>query len=260
MTTVLFCLAGTAAAVVVLMAATFLAGRSTGRYSVIDVVWGPGFAVVAWVAMLLASGHGTTWLRWTVAAMVTVWGLRLGVHIGRRNRGRAEDPRYVRMLSDAGAMGVVRRVHLPQGVVMWVVSLPVQAAMLLTDPVVVVVAIGVAVWAIGLIFESVGDRQLAAFQAQRTDPDRILRSGLWRYTRHPNYFGDACAWWGLFLTVAWAWPGLLTVVSPLLMTYLLVAKTGKALTEQRMHESRPGYAEYVRSTSGFVPLPPKRLA
>lgn len=260
MTALLICLLSTALAVVVVMAGTFLAGRVTGRYSVIDAVWGPGFAVVGWVALVVTSGHGTSWLRWTVAVLVTVWGVRLGLHIGIRNHGRDEDPRYSAMLADAGPAAILRRVQVPQGAVMWVVSLLVQASMLLARPVFALVIAGVVVWAIGLVFETVGDLQLTRFQRRRTDPDQILTTGLWRYTRHPNYFGDACVWWGIFLTVAGHWQGLLTVVSPLLMTYLLVAKTGKALTERRMQESRPGYAEYLRTTSGFFPLLPRESA
>ncbi|MEJ7721658.1 MAG: DUF1295 domain-containing protein [Ilumatobacteraceae bacterium] len=114
------------------------------------------------------------------------------------------------------------------------------------------------IWAIGLTFETVGDLQLTRFRADPANKGQVMDHGLWRYTRHPNYFGDACVWWGIFLVAAEHWPGVLTILSPAVMTYLLVAKTGKALLERSMQESKPGYAEYVDRTSGFVPLPPRR--
>lgn len=249
---------GAAITVVAMMAGSFLIGRSTGKYSVIDAVWGPGFAAIALVAFVLSAGHGDPLVRWLVLAMVLVWGLRLGGYILLRNRGRPEDPRYAEMLADAGGPAViVRKVQLPQGVVMWFVSLPVQVAMVLAGPAGPVVWCGLAVYLVGLFFEAVGDAQLAAFKRDPANRGHIMDRGLWRYTRHPNYFGDACVWVGIFLTVAWSWPGALTVLSPILMIWLLVAKTGKALTEERMSQQRPGYADYVARTSGFLPLPPR---
>ena len=113
-------------------------------------------------------------------------------------------------------------------------------------------------WAVGLFFETVGDAQLQAFRDDPASKGKVLDTGLWRYTRHPNYFGDACVWWGIFLVSAQAWPGVLTVLSPLVMTYLLANGSGKPLLEKGMSSRRPGYDEYVRRTSGFVPLPPKK--
>jgi steroid 5-alpha reductase family enzyme len=149
---------------------------------------------------------------------------------------------------------VLRKVYLPQAAVMVVVSLPVLAAMVRGSTVLGVLVAGAALWLVGFVFESVGDAQLAAFKA---DPGRsgVLDTGLWRYTRHPNYFGDACVWWGILVVAAGHPLALVTAVGPLLMTYLLVAVTGKVLTERSMSQ-RPGYDDYVRRTSGFLPLPP----
>src|SRR6185312_10702217 len=119
-------------------------------------------------------------------------------------------------------------------------------------------AVGVALWLLGFTFEAVGDRQLDRFRADPANRGRVLETGLWRYSRHPNYFGDACVWWGLYALAALAWPGPLTVLSPLLMTWLLTAKTGKPLLERHLTGRRPGYADYVARTSGFVPWPPRR--
>jgi steroid 5-alpha reductase family enzyme len=250
------------ATVVAAFSVTLVVARATGRHSVVDVTWGLGFVAVAVVAYLVSGvlGVGNAGVRTVALALVAVWGLRLGIYIGWRNRGKGEDPRYAEMLGDDHAPGavtatVLRRVYLPQAGVMLVVSLPVLAAMVRASTVLPVVIVGVVLWLVGFVFESVGDAQLAAFKANPDNKGKVLDSGLWRYTRHPNYFGDACAWWGIFIVAAghpWA---LLGVVGPLLMTYLLVSVTGKELTEKSMSQ-RPGYDEYVRRTSGFLPLPP----
>ncbi|MEP6562350.1 MAG: DUF1295 domain-containing protein [Nakamurella sp.] len=248
------------AAVLLLMVLAFVVGRSTGKYSVIDVLWGPGFVLVAAVALLatVRSG-GVPELRWLLFAMVACWGLRLGIHLLIRGRGLPEDPRYVAMLDQAaGTLVIVRRVQVPQGLAMWFVSLPVQLGMLLPGPVGWVVWVGLGVYLVGLLFETVGDAQLASFKADPGNRGLVMDNGLWRYTRHPNYFGDACVWVGIFLAVSWSWMGALTILSPLLMVWLLTAKTGKAMTERHLSGSRPGYADYVARTSGFIPLPPRR--
>jgi steroid 5-alpha reductase family enzyme len=152
----------------------------------------------------------------------------------------------------------LRMVYLLQGLSLWFISWPVQVAQYDPDPLTVVSYLGVSVFAVGLFFESVGDLQLARFRGDPTNRGRILDYGLWRYTRHPNYFGDACVWWGLWLLAADSWLGLATVVCPLVMNYLLVRKTGKPLLEAHLSHTRPGYADYIRRTSGFVPLPPRK--
>jgi len=254
-----FLVLGVSLAVVALvMAVAFVIGLSTGKFSVIDAVWGPGFAAVALAAFLVSGGHGDALVRWLLLATVMVWGLRLGGYILLRNHGLPEDARYVDMLDGGGPSVVLRKVQLPQGLTMWFVSLPVQVGMLLPSPAGWVVWVGLAVWLVGLTFEALGDAQLARFKADPANKGTVMDRGLWRYTRHPNYFGDATMWWGIFLMVSWSWIGWLTVLSPILMTYLITAKTGKALTEKRMSESKPGYAEYVRRTSGFFPLPPRK--
>ncbi|GAA4931609.1 steroid 5-alpha reductase family enzyme [Actinomycetospora succinea] len=255
-------LVGAVATVVAAFSITLAVARATGRHSVVDVTWGLGFVAVGIVAYLISGvmGVGDAGVRTVALALVAVWGLRLAIYIGLRNRGKGEDPRYAAMLGDDHAPGavtstVLRKVYLPQAGVMLVVSLPVLAAMVRASTVLPVVIVGVLLWLVGFVFESVGDAQLSAFKADPENKGKILDSGLWRYTRHPNYFGDACVWWGIFVVAAghpWA---LVTVVGPLLMTYLLVSVTGKELTEKSM-SGRPGYDEYVRRTSGFLPLPP----
>ncbi len=248
------------AAVVLVMAVTFLIGRTTGKYSVVDAVWGPGFVVATLTAFLLTIGYGDPLLRWLMLAVVAIWGLRLGGYILLRNHGLPEDERYVEMLRDAGPWGIVRKVQVPQGLTMWFVSLPAQIAMVLPDPTYVLVAAGVLIWCVGFGFEAIGDAQLKSFKADPANKGQVMDRGLWRYTRHPNYFGEATMWWGIFVMVSWHWLGLVGLLSAAFMTYLLVAKTGKALTERRMRSSKPGYQDYLDRTSGFVPLPPKKPA
>jgi steroid 5-alpha reductase family enzyme len=255
-------LAAAVAGVVVVFAATLVVARLAGRHSVVDVTWGLGFVVVAVIAYVTSGvlGVGDTVVRTVVLALVAVWGLRLAIYIGWRNHGKGEDPRYAEMLGDdhppgAVTASVLRKVYLPQAGVMLVVSLPVLAAMVRASTVLPVVIVGALLWLVGFAFESVGDAQLASFKADPDNKGKVMDSGLWRYTRHPNYFGDACVWWGVFVVAAGHPLALVTVVGPLLMTYLLTSVTGKELTEKSMSQ-RPGYDEYVRRTSGFLPLPP----
>jgi steroid 5-alpha reductase family enzyme len=249
--------------VVVALGVTFAVALRQDRHAVVDVTWGLGFAVVAAVTFVTSSGTGDDVRRWLLLAMTVVWGVRLGVHIGRRSRGKGEDPRYEAMFERSGGnknLVALRKVYLLQGLLLFLISLPVQVGAFAPGPVGWLTWVGVAVWAVGLFFETVGDAQLQAFRDDPASKGKVLDTGLWRYTRHPNYFGDACVWWGIFLVSAQAWPGVLTVLSPLVMTYLLANGSGKPLLEKGMSDRRPGYDEYVARTSGFVPLPPKKSA
>ncbi|MEU3606298.1 DUF1295 domain-containing protein [Streptomyces sp. NPDC035033] len=256
-------LAASAAAALAVMLVTFAIGTARGLHRIVDVAWGIAFVAVAIVAWFLAAGHGDDTRRTVVAAATVVWGLRLAVHIARRGRGRGEDPRYARMLARARgnpALYALGKVYLLQGALVWVVSLPVQVAVLLPRPPEATVWLGLAVWAGGLLLEAVGDRQLARFKADPANRGRVMDRGLWSWTRHPNYFGDFLVWWGLYLTACATWQtALLTLVSPLVMSALLIWGSGKRLLEAHMAD-RPGYAAYRARTSGFVPLPPRNRA
>ena len=178
-----------------------------------------------------------------------------------RNYGTGESARYASLLRrNRGSLAafVLRYIYARQGRIMWLVSLPVQVAMYERGPVGAVTWAGVAVWAAGFCFETVGDAQLRRFRSDPGNAGRVLDRGLWRYTRHPNYFGDAVLWFGLWLLACSHWLGLLTVVSPLYLTNMLVRHTGKRLLEKHMARSKGGaYADYVRRTSGFLPRPPR---
>lgn len=248
---------------VLVFAASWLVALVVHRVNVVDVSWGVSFVAIAVVAAATAhvegsGGNGSRELLTPI--LVAVWGLRLATYIGTRSRGKGEDPRYAAMLGRAHgsqARYALTHVFLVQAVVAWFVSLPVQAAVLERDSPGAFVWIGVAVWVVGVLFEAVGDAQLAAFKRNPVNRGKVMDRGLWHYTRHPNYFGDACVWVGLYLLAASHWIGALTILSPATMIYFLTAKTGKPLLEQAMSQ-RPGYADYVRRTSGFVPWPPKR--
>jgi steroid 5-alpha reductase family enzyme len=251
-------LAVTAVLVLVLMLVAFGIGVRRGRHDGVDVVWGLGFVLVAAATSVLADGP--VWRRVLVTTLVAVWGLRLAWHIHRRNRSKTEDPRYVALLARAPGnpnVYALYSVYLLQGAVMWVVSLPLQVAQY-GDGTWVVAPFGVALWVVGFAFETIGDAQLARFTADSSNRRNVLDTGLWRYTRHPNYFGDACVWWGFFVLSCHDWVGLVTVVGPAAITYLLTRGTGKPLLEKSIRARRPGYAEYVERTSGFFPRPPKK--
>jgi steroid 5-alpha reductase family enzyme len=240
------------------MTATALVARRVGRVSVVDVAWGLLFVAIGWVALALGDGSARSLL---LALLVTVWGGRLAWHIRRRALGAGEDPRYDKLLAGAPEgrrFGyAVRKVFVVQGLAAWFVALPVQVAAATDRPLGWVAAAGLLVWAVGMVFEVVGDAQLAAFKRDPANRGRVMDRGLWAWTRHPNYFGDAAVWWGLWLVAAEAWPGVLTVLSPAVMTYFLAFATGARLLESEMAK-RPGYPEYMERTSVFLPRPPRR--
>lgn len=253
---------GTAA---VTMTVTALVARHQRRVVVVDVAWGVALTLSAVAAVVVgaAAAHGDQRRAVLVAVLVAIWGLRLSWHIHRRS-GEGEDPRYERMLGgpldEVGMAVAVRKVFLVQGAAVCLVALPVAVGAVLDVASWPLVVIGCLVWAVGVTFEVVGDAQLAAYRRQPRDTrSPVLDTGLWRYTRHPNYFGDACVWWGIWLASATAsgWlPAVATVIAPVTMTWFLVQVTGARLLEETMMQ-RPAYREYAARTSMFVPLPPR---
>ncbi|MBF6353025.1 DUF1295 domain-containing protein [Nocardia higoensis] len=251
-------------AVVVFIAAIMMTAIRIRNQSIIDIFWGPGFVVVAVVSYLMsASSEGNDVRRLVVLALTALWGLRLGLYIGNRNRGHGEDPRYTALMKHRTGSLVgflVRKIYGLQGLLILVVSLPVQFAMYQSASLGILGALGVAVWVIGFLFEAVGDWQLSRFKADPANAGRIMDRGLWAWTRHPNYFGDACVWVGLFLLALGSPFGLIAIVSPVVMTRLLVSYSGKALLEKRMRRKRgEEFERYVARTSGFFPRPPRRV-
>lgn len=252
-------LAASATTSAAVMAVTAWMARRAGRVSVVDTAWGIGLSLVALVSAVVGTilDEGDPARCWLLLALVSFWGLRLSWHMHRRNAGKGEDRRYAEMLAGASPADRFVRVWLMQGAAICLVSLPVQVAAVSPGGSAWAIAAGVAVWAVGLFFEAVGDAQLARFKADPANHGRIMDRGLWSWTRHPNYFGDACVWWGIWLASLGSWWSLLTVVSPLAMTYFLVFVTGARPLERHLRQ-RPGWAEYAARTSMVVPLPPRR--
>jgi steroid 5-alpha reductase family enzyme len=244
-------------AVIVAMTALWTVSVRLRDASIADPFWGPGFALATIVYWVVDGRHG---VRGTVVlGLVTAWAVRLGHHLLLRNLAHGEDARYRAMRERYGEgweTASLFRVFWLQGALLWVVSAPLFGAVRSVSPLGGLDLIGTLVVVFGLTFETVADRQLVRFRADPANRGRVLDSGLWRYSRHPNYFGEAVLWWGLYLVAAGGgayW----TVIGPALITFLLLRVSGVTLLERGLRASRPGYAEYVERTSAFVPWPPK---
>lgn len=247
-----------AAAIFIMMVLLWLLSLAIRNSSIVDIFWGLGFVIVAWLDVSISPFMSTG--KWLMAILVTIWGVRLALHIGIRNWGKPEDFRYAKWREENGPRWwwiSFFKVFLLQGVIMWIVAAPVLSIRI-TDgipPLSVTEMIGALVWAFGFFFEAVGDWQLARFKSNPDNKGNLMTSGVWKFTRHPNYFGDAAQWWGFFI-IALANGAWWTVYSPLLMTFLLVCVSGVAMLEQTMKE-KPGYADYMKKTSAFIPWIPK---
>jgi steroid 5-alpha reductase family enzyme len=251
-----------AVAVVIVITATFIVAKIVGKHSVIDTAWGLLFAAITVSAVATSSGHGGDTRRIVLGILAIGWGLRLAQHIARRTIGRPEDPRYEALLAKAKGnpdLYALRMVYLLQGALAYLISAPIQVGAFEGPAIGVLGWIGVAVWLIGVGCEATADRQLEQFRRDPANKGKIIQSGLWRYSRHPNYFGDACVWWGIYLVAAEHWPGMLTLPAPVIMTLLLTKGSGARILDKHM-AGRAGWAEYAARTSSFVPLPPKREA
>lgn len=248
--------------VAVFMGGCLVLSMRMKKLTVVDTAWPLGFVLVAVVSVLMThAGDGMSGPRFLLLALVAVWGLRLAGYLHHRNSGKDEDPRYAELAEADGrsfTQVALKRVFLPQGIAMFLVATPVMVGMNNLGVIGWIGWLGAVVWAVGLFFESVGDWQLAQFKKDPDNQGKIMDQGLWRYTRHPNYFGDACVWTGIWLVAASSWPGFATIISPIAMTIFLTKVTGAANNEKGMRTSKPGYDDYVRRTSGFVPLPPKK--
>lgn len=246
---------------VVVLAGTFVVSRIAHKHSVIDTAWGLLFAAAALVVFVASAGHGDPLRRWLLLVLPVLWGLRLAQHIGRRTIGRPEDPRYAALLAKARGnpeLYAVRMVYLLQGALALLIAGPILVGAFERGPVRVLGWLGVALWGVGVVFEAVGDHQMEAFRRDPAHHGKVIDVGLWRYTRHPNYFGDACVWWGIFLVAAERWPGVLTGYAPVLMTLLLTKGSGVRVLEGHLAQ-RDGWAQYAARTSAFLPLPPRRV-
>ncbi len=232
--------------------------------SFIDSLWALGMVLISWSTFLFVGAHGAHALLLT--ALCTAWGVRLGVYLLWRWRKNGPDRRYVTMMGlaqkDRGwgyARASLQLVFALQLPLQFIVCLPVQLGQLSGDtPLGPLAWAGAALAVIGILFETIGDLQLVAFKADPANNGKVLQSGLWRYTRHPNYFGDVCVWWGLWLIAAETGLGAWSLPGPILLTFLLTRWSGVPTVEGRMRRKKPEYEAYVQRTSGFIPMPPKR--
>jgi len=247
-------------ALLALVALLWLWSLKRGDASVIDVFWGAGFVVAAWIALGWGGGSPRALL---LAALVTLWGGRLALHLGARNRREGEDARYAAMREERGAgfrWFSLYGIYLPQALGLWVIALPIQAVLLSggAAPWNGFDGLALGLWGVGFAFEAVADEQLRRFKADPANRGRVLERGLWRYSRHPNYFGECLIGWAHFgFALAAGWEHAWSVLSPLLLTYLLLRVTGVSPLEAHLRAHKPGYADYAARTSPFVPRPPR---
>lgn len=247
------------------MLSLWLVAVRIGDVSFIDAVWAFGMALLAAASWAQLGDPGDR--ASLIAGMTLLWGLRLGIHLFIRWRRNGEDPRYAKILRKAKAEGrfasaALTKIFGGQALLLFITCLPAQLGILASGAPAVIgplAVVGVAIWFIGMLFETIGDWQLNRFRADPANKGNVLDSGLWRYTRHPNYFGDACVWWGIWLVAAEAGWGvaLASLAGPLFLTFTLTRWSGKPLLEKALVKSRPDYAAYVERASGFFPLPPK---
>lgn len=248
-------------AILALLTVVWIVSVMAKNASIIDVAWGLGFVGITW--LYVGLGTAPTPRTWIVATLVTLWGLRLSLYILWRNWGMGEDYRY-RAMRERNPRTFPWRslftVFWLQALLLWAISLPLFLAVRSPAPpsLTWLDILGIMLFVVGFVFEAGGDWQLARFKARAENRGKLLDRGLWRYTRHPNYFGDAVVWWSFFCFAAATPQSLWTIYSPVLMTVLLMKVSGVALLERRLVEAKPGYRDYVARTNAFLPWRPRQ--
>ena len=243
----------------VYMTGLFLIALARRDNSLADIGWGIGFILVAALSLVLEPGW--TFRRMLVDVLVTAWGLRLAVYVFLRNRKRGEDFRYAKWRREWGRSFVLRsylQVFMLQGLILLIIAYPIILVSHSPDRTWTLLdTIGFVVWIVGIFFETVGDEQLRRFRREPANRGRIITSGLWKTTRHPNYFGEATMWWGIFLIALSAPDGWTAVISPAVITFMLLRVSGVTMLEKK-YADNPDFAAYARKTSAFVPWFPKK--
>lgn len=236
------------------MSSWFLWSVIKKRNDVADIAWGLGFILMTWLSFFLGQIQGSR--SFLVGLLISIWGIRLALHIYDRNKGKVEDYRYANWRKEWGKFFYIRsylQVYLLQGFFLFLIVLPVlfinksvETNLNYLD------LVGVIVWLIGFIFESVGDAQLANFIKDKNNKGKLMQSGLWRYTRHPNYFGEVIQWWGIWLIAISVTNGFIGIIGPLTITILILKVSGIPMLEKKMKEN-PQFAKYKKQTSMFIP-------
>ncbi|MEI7653604.1 MAG: DUF1295 domain-containing protein [bacterium] len=226
------------------------------RDDVADTAWGLGFVCVAWLTLAIGGIHPASLV---TTLLVTIWGVRLAIHIHHRNSGKPEDKRYVEMRQNwrYGRFSSYLNIFLLQGLFLYIVVQPVIFINLYAGDIWgFLTTLGLIVWVVGFYFESVGDAQLAAHIKDPANKGKLLTTGLWRYTRHPNYFGEVTQWWGIGIIALAITGGWITLIGPLFITYLICFVSGVPMLEKK-YAGRPDWEEYKKKTSVLLPLPPR---
>lgn len=235
----------------------FLLGQAIGKNSIVDTAWGLGFVLIAHYSYWMGAGNTLSLI---LMVLVTLWGIRLATHIGLRNFKKPEDYRYVKMRESWGdhqMLNAFFRVYMLQGVLMLLIASPIiYTGTLESAPTGFTTYLGIVIWVIGFYFEALGDHQLKVFKADPANKGKLIDRGLWRYTRHPNYFGEATMWWGVWLVSLHGLAALPFILSPMLITYLLLYVSGVPLLEKK-YEGRPDFEAYKKRTNKFFPWFPK---
>jgi steroid 5-alpha reductase family enzyme len=247
--------------VLALMFLGWLISVKKDNVTLVDSLWGLGFVAIAWMTVWLTPDKGPrqAWM----AVLVTLWGLRLSLHLSWRNWGQGEDPRYGQWRKASGErfwIVSLYKVFLLQAIFLWLIALSLQVGQMSPTPPRLTAFDygGIALWTVGFLFESAADWQLLRFKANPANKGQVMDRGLWAYSRHPNYFGEVLVWWGLFLMTLATPNSAWTIVSPLIITTVLLKMTGIPLTEEAIARTRPGYTDYVRRTNAFIPGWPRK--
>lgn len=228
--------------------------------SIIDIFWGLGFVIIAWTYAYQIGFEQLGIRHQVLLGMVSIWGIRLATYLAIRNLGKGEDYRYVEMRKAGGSNWWIisyLRVFVLQGIILWIVSSLFVPAFLSGNEIQALDVVGILLWVIGFYFEAVGDWQMMRFKSKPNNKGKVLNKGLWKYTRHPNYFGDATLWWGFFCFALAHVQGFAYVFAPIYMTFLLLKISGVAMLERSLVKTKPSYQDYVERTSAFLPWPPK---
>lgn len=238
----------------------FIIGQLIKNNSIVDIGWGMGYIVLIAFHMLTATA--VTLSAFVISILVVIWGLRLSYYIAKRNLGKEEDVRYKEMRLKWGRHQKINaffKVYMLQALFMYIVATPIMISFASGDSMLrSTIYIGIVIWIIGFLFESIADMQLKSFKADPKNKGRILTTGLWKYSRHPNYFGESLMWWGIFFVALSSFNGIMAIWSPILITYLLVFVSGVPMLEAK-YKNNEEFIEYAKRTSIFFPLPPKKL-
>ncbi|HPG41534.1 MAG TPA: DUF1295 domain-containing protein [bacterium] len=247
-----------AIAVFFFMTAWFIAAIVKKDNSIVDIAWGLGFVVIACVAFV--NSQACTGRQLLITALIAIWAIRLAGHIAIRKIGHGEDFRYVKMRQAWGNRVISKsfiNIFMLQGILLLIIAYPVILVNnTYQKPLNTLDYLGILVWLTGFFFESVGDYQLFKFKKERANKGKIITTGLWKYTRHPNYFGEVTLWWGIFLFALSSSYGFTAIISPALITFLLLKVSGVPLLEKK-YQDNPEFIEYAKKTSSFFPRRPR---